>query len=242
MEEKQNPKKKSKKIIIGVIILVIIIACIIAFLAVPEIQDQKQQEILLDEIEAVSQKTIGEDNFNTEIKTSGDYAKVESTIKNYLQKYSDAVKAVMNETENIQSSEGTTEKSELENKKAEIQEMQETVDVKIQTLIDMTSEDYIKNLIEKENLDQKYVDLYNQIMVEDVTTTLKDAQETMTTMKEKINQVFDLAVECYDYLIEHINSWETQNGQIMFYSEAELEEYNQLVENLQNKATELENM
>ena len=61
-------------------------------------------------------------------------------------------------------------------------------------------------------------------------------------MKERINEVFDLAVECYDYLIDHINSWETQNGQIMFYSEAELEEYNQLVENLQNKATELENM
>ena len=88
MEEKIK-KIDSKKAIIGIVALVVI--AIIAVVGYVGYNDHNQKSLLKEELTALSKKTLGKDDFNTEIKTSGDYAKVEKNIKEYLQKYSDEI-------------------------------------------------------------------------------------------------------------------------------------------------------
>lgn len=91
----ENNQNKGKKKLFFIVLIVIIIA-VIALIIVPKIIDFTQQSILLKEVVTLSNKVVGEDEYNTAIKTSGDYAKVEETIKNYMQEYSDVVKEIRN--------------------------------------------------------------------------------------------------------------------------------------------------
>ena len=94
-ENKINEINQSKgKNRVYIIILIVVIA-IIALIIVTRIIDMNQKTTLIQEVADLTNKTIGEDDFNTEIKTSGNFAIVEETIKNYMQEYSDTVKSIL---------------------------------------------------------------------------------------------------------------------------------------------------
>lgn len=229
-------KTKNKKALMGIGVIVAIIVIVVGIVAVNAYKDVKQKAILNEELEAISQKQVGSDDFNTEIKTTGDYAKVEQTIKNYLQKYSDAVKGITENSEKISSIQGAVEKDKLEERKAQVQEIKTSISDNINTIVEMTSEEYVKAQIEKENLSQKYVDIYNKLMVEDLSSTLSKVKDNMSSNKEKMDELFDKVIETYDYLLAHPNSWVLQNGQILFYNSSELNEYNKIVQEVQTKS------
>ena len=185
---------------------------------------------------ALSKKTLGKDDFNTEIKTSGDYAKVEKNIKEYLQKYSDAIKAVTEESAKISNIQGVVEKDKLEERINEAQQIKTNVENSINTLIEMSSEETIKKEIEKEGLSSKYVDLYNELMIGNLSSKLAKEKETMSKTKDKVMELFDILLKAYDYLLQHQDSWTVENNQLMFSNSTDLREYNKLVQELQTKA------
>ena len=234
--EDEVKKTKNKKALMGIGAVVAIIVIIIGVMAVNVYKDVKQKNILNEELEEISKKQVGSDDFNTEIKTTGDYAKVEQTIKNYLQKYSDAVKGITENSEKIASIQGAVEKDKLEERKAQVQEIKTSMSDNINTMVEMTSEEYVKKQIEQENLSQKYVDIYNKLMLEDLSSTLSKVKDDMSNNKEKIDELFDKVIETYDYLLAHPNSWVLQNGQILFYNSKELSEYNKIVQEVQTKS------
>ena len=100
----------------------------------------------------------------------------------------------------------------------------------------MTSEEAIKKEIEKEGLSAKYVDLYNELMIGNLSKTLAKEKETMSNTKDKIMELFDKLIATYDYLLEHKDSWDLENNQILFTNSTHLREYNKLVQELQTKA------
>ncbi len=61
----------------------------------------------------------------------------------------------------------------------------------------------------------------------------------MEGQKSKLIKWFDEVLKAYQYLIDNQDSWESEDGQILFYDYQKLEEYNSIVENLQQKAQEL---
>lgn len=236
MEEKAQ-KSNNKKAIIGIVVLVVIaVVAVAGYFGYNVYMDVTQQALLKEELTTLSKKTLGQDDFNTEIKTSGDYSKVEKTIKEYLQKYSEAIKAITDESANISNIQGAVAKDKLEERKSEVQQIRTNVENSVNTLIDMSSEEAIKKEIEKEGLSAKYVDLYNEVMIGNMSSKLESTKKSMTSTKDKVLELFDKLIETYDYLLEHKDSWELENNQIAFSNSTHLREYNKLVQELQSKA------
>lgn len=230
-------KNNSKKAIIGIVALVVIaVIAVIGFVGFSVYKDYSQKALLNAELTALSKKTLGKDDYNTEIKTSGDYAKVEKTIKGYLQKYSDAIKSVTEESAKTANIQGAVAKDKLEERKGEVQQIKTNIENSVNTLIDMSSEETIKKEIEQEGLSSKYVDLYNNLMIGNLSNKLEKEKESMSKAKDSIMELFDKLIETYDYLLQHQDSWELQNNQIAFTNSTHLREYNKLVQELQTKA------
>ncbi len=104
----------------------------------------------------------------------------------------------------------------------------------------MTSKEYIENRIKEKNLSKKYEDLYNQIMINDLASELESIQNEMLENKNKITEMFDLLIEAYQYLVDNQDAWQNENNEILFNDYQKLEEYNSIVEKLQQKAKEIE--
>lgn len=235
--EKKVQKSNSQKAIIGIIALVVIsIIAVIGYVGFNAYKDYSQKALLNEELTALSKKTLGKDDYDTEIKTSGNYSKVEKTIKGYLQKYSDAIKSVTEETAKTSNIQGAVEKDKLEERKSEVQQIKTNIENSVNTLIEMSSEETIKKEIEKEGLSAKYVDLYNELMIGNLSNRLENEKEKMSNTKDKILELFDKLIATYDYLLEHKDSWNLENNQILFTNSTHLREYNKLVQELQTKA------
>jgi len=227
--------KVNKKLIIGISVSVIIIV-IIAIIGFNVFSSASKILELNEELATLNQKQLGEDNFNTEIKTSGDYGKVERTIKEYLQKYSDTIKSVSEESAKVAELQGATEKDKLEEKKNQVTQIRTNIENNINSLIEMSSEENIVKAIQKEGLSQKYEELYKQFMIGDLSTKLEKQKESMSKSKDQILELFDKFIESYDYLLEHKDSWEIENNQIVFSNSTHLREYNKIIQEIQSKA------
>lgn len=236
MEENVQKGNSKKAVIVIISLVVIAVIAVIGCVGFNTYKDFSQRALLNEELTTLGKKTLGKDDFNTEIKTSGDYSKVEKTIKEYLQKYSDAMKSVTEESAKIANIQGAVAKDKLEGRKSEVQQIKATMENSVNTLIDMSSEESIKKEIEKENLPAKYVDLYNELMIGDLSKKLEKEKESMSKAKDNIMELFDKLIETYDYLLQHQDSWELENNQLLFSNSTHLREYNKLVQELQNKA------
>ncbi len=228
--------KVNKKLIIGISAAVIAVITIIAIIGFNVFSSASKIVELNEELATLNQKQLGEDNFNTEIKTSGDYGKVEKTIKEYLQKYSDTIKSISEESAKVAELQGATEKDKLEEKKNEVIQIRTNMENNINALIEMSSEENIIKAIEKEGLAQKYVDLYKQFMIGNLSSKLEKQKESMSKSKDQILELFDKFIESYDYLLEHKDSWEIENNQIAFSNSTHLREYNKIIQEIQSKA------
>ncbi len=82
-----------KKIIVIVAILALIIVGVIGYFAT---LDLKQGVTLRKEVDTIGKLDITKDEIDMTIKTKGDYAVVEKTIKEYLNNYSINIKEAMN--------------------------------------------------------------------------------------------------------------------------------------------------
>ena len=236
MEEKVQKGNSKKTITLVVALVVIVVIAIIGYVGFNVYRDFSQKTLLNEELTTLSKKTLGKDDFNTEIKTSGNYSKVEKTIKNYLQKYSDTIKLITEESAKTSNIQGVVPKDKLEERKSEAQQIKTNLENSVNTLIEMSSEEAIKKEIEKEGLSSKYVELYNELMIGDLSKTLAKEKESMSNTKDKIMELFDKLIATYDYLLEHKDSWDIENNQILFTNSTHLREYNKLVQELQTKA------
>lgn len=235
--EKKVEKNNNKKVIMGIVVLAVIaVISVVGYVGFNVYKDSQQKALLKEELTILSKKTLGKDDFNTEIKTSGDYSKVEKTIKEYLNKYSEAIKSITEESAKIASIQGAVEKDKLEGRKSEVQEIKTNIDNNVNTLIEMSSEEAIKKEIEKEGLSAKYVDLYKEVMIGNLSKKLENEKESMSKAKDQVMELFDKLIATYDYLLEHKDSWDLENNQLVFTNTTHLREYNKLVQELQTKA------
>ena len=231
-----------KKILIFIGVLVLILAGVIGYSVY---KDLKQEEVLKREIIDLSNKDMLQDNFNISIKTTGDYAYVENAIKKFYKELSDSVKKLnysLNDDElinilaidNLQSDRPKFEKSHilLDNAKKTSTEAL----AKISQLCD---ENYIKNLLDKDKVDDYYVKFYQQLMyTEKDLSYFKETKESMEELSTNINLFLDKVNEILKMLEKNNDSWFIESGQIYFSSGALVDEYNNLYKELKSIATE----
>lgn len=226
-----------KKIILIVVILLLIAGGTIAYLYMT---DMKQEEILIQEVNKISELDLSSDDVDMDIKTKGDYAIVEKAIKDYINEYSNITKATINimndeKIEDILSIENYKKdgpdfvetKKYVENSKKEFND-------NIQKLIELTNEESIKKNIEKANLtDNYYLELYNNLMLgEEMSQDLKDTEAELVDSKEMLNEVYDTQENVIDFLVKNKGKWSIEGDELQFESDDLVNKYEELIDSL----------
>ena len=87
------------------------------------------------------------------------------------------------------------------------------------------AEEKIMSYIEKENVDEYYQELYKTVMGE-------SQYEEISTSLDELISVLNKSNDIINFLKENGDSWEIQNGMIVFSTNELINEYNSLVDKL----------
>lgn len=228
---------KKKVIIISVVILSVVVIGVIGFFAM---SDLRQGVTIRKEADAIGKLDITKDNVDMNIKTKGDYAVVERTMKEYMNEYSNNCKAVVKIMEDETIAKILTAENykndgpEFKTSKEYITKTRAEFNEKINALIDMTSEEKMQEAIQNKNLSEEFVNLYNELMLGDeIKVDLQQTVEALQQSSKSINNVFDVQEKVIDLLIANKGKWDVNdNGEIEFQTQKLVNEYNNIIGNL----------
>lgn len=224
------------------IILLIIIAILIfiGYKLYSKCNKLKQEEILINEINKISSLDASTANYNTDIKTKGDYAIVEKTLKNYLNDFSVALQEFTaisqnEELSNILSvSNYTADGPDFVKTKQLIADTQKNLSEKFEKLKNMCTEDYIMEQIKSTGVKEYYINLYKTLILEEDSDkgVLDDAKSKIEETNSLITSLLTASNNIITFLSENKNSWEISGNQIIFSTQENLDTYNSLASQL----------
>lgn len=236
-------KKRGKKIIIIIGIILLIIIALFGYLV---IEDLKQEEILKQEIVNLSNKDLEKDDYKISVKTKGDYAYIEESIKKYYKELSDNVKLLNqsitsdNFTEILSPQTLEEERPNFENKYKTLAKSKENTKTAITNISLLCDEEYIKKLIDKEKVDDYSYDLFLQLMyTKEDLKELNNLKKEMQDLSNKTENFINKIEEILNLLKENNSSFEIKNNQIYFSTNELVEKYNQLYKDLQTILEEI---
>ena len=227
-----------KKWIILIVIGVILLLGILGFFAysiVSELQQESKLTMEMNEIATIiASNEYTEESINKRLDsrvTTGDYRKVENAAKTYLK---DVIQLNL-ELIDLVKDEHIGNMLTVENYEEDGPEFTNTkayLDTTIQRLEEMKTdyaeymaEEKIMSYIEKENVDEYYQELYKTVMGE-------SQYEEISTSLDELISVLNKSNDIINFLKENGDSWEIQNGMIVFSTNELINEYNSLVDKL----------
>lgn len=200
------------------------------------IRDNANLNTLKKEVNELNKLDMTKDRYNRRIRTSGSYALVEKTIKNYLDDYSlgiQDIKDIMNDDElkkvlsydNYQKDgfEFTESFSLLEKKEKDFNS-------KIDKLLDNSKKETIEKYIDEKVEDEYYNNLCTELMITD--NRMKEFDKTKKTLEEiktKVNNVIGVSREVLTLLRDNKDNCVLEDNQIKFKSKSVYDKYNELV-------------
>lgn len=228
---KINPKLHLK---IYIFIVVIMIICI-AFLG----SNLINKEILDSEVSKILNKNIITSKFDKKTKTHGSYKKVEYAIKSYMKDYSDNMKKANNIINDsklkkvLSDSNYEQDKPEFLTSTTLITNKKSEFDTVINNLLKMADKKVIMSYIEKENVSQKYINLYKKYMFSNnFENDLIKNKESITKIQTNGNNLLDIDAKVINLLKNNINTWVIKDNAIYFYSKSVMTEYNTLINSI----------
>ena len=200
------------------------------------IRDKTNLNDLNKEINEINKLDVTKDSYNRRIKTSGDYALVEKTIKNYLNDYSKGVqevKSTMNDTKLTKvlsfdnySTDGFEFVESFKYLNTEKEEFNKEIDL----LIEKSNKKYIEKYIDKKIKDKYFNNLCNELMVtEERINSLEETKKTLEEIKSKVNKIIDTSTEVLTLLKNNKDDCVLEDGQIKFKSKQVFDKYNELI-------------
>ena len=229
--------KKKTILMILVIIAILVLIALGGFFGY-----QKYQEYLLSrETDKIGNLDILKDQVDMKIYTTGDYAVVEKTMKNYIADYGKISQQVItliddDTLKNLLTVERIEQDGKefhdtltyLNQKKADIENV-------MNQMITMTSDQEIMNAIKKEKVSVSYQNLYRKMMLDsDIAGALKQEQNNLIDTKEKTLVFIDNYIKIFEFLKANGSSYMVSDGQILFQNESLYQQYQSLVSSLQN--------
>ncbi len=225
-----------KKLIIGIAVVAIIIVALVTYLGIGDIG---QSALLRKEASKMGELDITKEDIDMEIKTKGDYAVVEQTMKEYMNTYANNCKELKKLMEDERLAKILTTENygsdapEFINSKQYITEAKTSFNEIINKLIDMTNEETMKSAILDKNLDENMIELYNQLMLGDgLTTELKETSEALQQTSNDVNNIFDVQEKVINLLITNKGKWSVSGEEIQFDTQKLVNEYNNLIGSL----------
>ena len=200
------------------------------------IRDKTNLTNLKKEVNVINKLDITKDNYNRRIKTSGDYALVEKTIKNYLNDYSKGVQEVKNTmsdtklTKILSFDNYSTDGFEFVESFKYLEKEKKSFNKEIDSLIEMSNKKYIEKYIDKKIKDKYFNNLCNELMVTDKRiNSLEETKKTLESIKIKVNKLIDTSTEVLNLLKDNKDDCVLEEGQIKFKSKAVFDKYNELI-------------
>ena len=229
--------KKKTILMILVIVAILVLIALGGFFGY-----QKYQEYLLSrETDKIGNLDILKDQVDMEVYTTGDYAVVEKTMKNYIADYGKISQQVItliddDTLKNLL----TVERIEQDGKEFHdtltyLQKKKTDIEKVMNQMITMTSDQEIMNAIKKEKVSVSYQNLYRKMMLDsDIASALKQEQNNLIDTKEKTIAFIDDYIKIFEFLKENGSSYMVSDGQILFQNESLYQQYQSLVNSLQN--------
>lgn len=242
---------KKKKILKRVIIIIgIILALFLALIMYEVINELQEEKVLKQEIINYSNKDLATDDFSITVKTSGDCAYVEEAVKRFYKELSDDVKTINlyltnDKLNNILSYESLIkDKPNYTLSHSTVNVARNKINESFDSIKELSKEKTIKNLIDKDKLENSeyYYDLYLNLMytekdLEDLEKLRKDMETISNNLNQYLNKIDEIL-----YFLENNNSKVIySNNMIYFETTAELNQYKQLLSDLNELGNNLIN-
>lgn len=199
------------------------------------IRDKTNLADLEKEVKEINKLDITKDNYNRRIKTSGNYALVERTIKNYLNDYSKGIQKVKNTmsdsklTKILSFDNYTSDGFEFVESFKYLNSEKESFNKEIDSLIEKSNKKNIEKYINKKIKDNYYNNLCTELMITDERMkSLEETKKTLEEIKSKVNKVIDTSTEVLNLLKDNKDDCVLEDGQIKFKSKAVYDKYNEL--------------
>lgn len=223
----------------NVIILISAVFIIITLIAIFVVKDLRQEKTLRDEIASI-QELAGSEQMDMDavyeklghIVTTGDYAKVEKAVKNYMaDNFNNAItiaEALNDEvlTNALTAENYTSDGPDFVKTKLLLNDLKERLTNAKEEMKRLSEDETVMSYL-KDKEDSYYVDLYKEIIGEE-----ESASEDAIEIEQSIDEVLDMvAVEqsVIDFLSESKGQWTVQDGIIAFSDEVLNVQYNQLL-------------
>ena len=198
-----------RKIIIVIVVVVLVIVATITFFVIKDLQQEKSLRKEIDEIqkEMVDFEQIDVDKISKKLKatvTTGDYAKIEKAIKNYM-------------ADNYQN-----DGPDFVKTRKILKNTQDKLSASKETMIILSKDDTVMSYLKNVD-DSYYIDLYKEMVGE---------ESSVDDIKKNIDDIVNLIQSqqnVLEFLSENKNMWNVQNGKIQFDDDILLNQYNQLL-------------
>lgn len=226
-----------KKIILVAIIIVLAIVGVVGYMLASSLM---QEITLRKEADKLGRLDIIKDNIDMTIKTKGDYAVVEKTMKEYISTYATTCKELENilndgQMNKILTAENyKTDGKEFVKTKEYITKTKQDFNEKINKLIDMISEEKMIESIKDKQLEDNFVELYKELMLgNEIKQDLQEVVNELEQTSKIINNRLEIAEKIINLLIENKNKWNVNdNEEIEFETQKLVDDYNNLISSL----------
>ena len=248
MRKRRRKNSKGSKIL--KIFLLTVLALFILFVGLViygVVKDFGQEDILKQEIINYSNMDLAHDDYAIYVKSKGDYAYIEEAVKKFYKELSDNVKIInyyMSDEDliNILAPDNLLkERPSFTKSYATIEKGKTKVINALNRISKLCEKDTVKNLIDKDKVDDYSYDLYKELMltkkdIEDLTET----KNKMEYLSKNLNLFFDKEVEILNLLRDNNSSWDYKDGQLYFTTSSLVDKYNTLYKELTDIANKFE--
>lgn len=187
------------------------------------------------EVNSLASLDFYKDRFNTEIKSDGNYGKVEEAIKMYLDDYALRVQNILNNID-YEKLDGFTSKEYLkssifENDLLYLENLKKEFNVGIDDLINET-DDVIYNNVYNYIDNFYFVKLYNKVVDEKIIEVINDNRNDLKFKKSSLNFYIDSIYNYISFLKQNSNNYIVTGGNIWFNNNELKVEYFNLLEKI----------
>ena len=209
------------------------------------IRDATSINKLKKEVNELTKLDVTKDRFNRKIQTSGKYAIVEESIKDYLDGYAVEIQDVgvlihdPKLTKVLSYDNYLEDGPDFKNSIAYLEESRELFNDEIDELLYDLEEEQIMNNIYERTDDKYYVALYQELMFdESMKDELNQSKDLFQKTRVRMNNVYDSSLEVLNFLKTYNDSWELDNGTIKFKNQELCSYYDSLIAKVQTKKDE----
>lgn len=235
-EEQKNKKGNRKIVTILVILAIVLIAIAVGVYAFFKYHGE-QLEILTNEANVLSIMDIDENTtIDMTIKSKGDYAVIEQTMKDYINEVVQVVKQneTVFDTESIQSLMSAenlkNDAKDFTESKQKIATFRTNAEQYLDKAMSLVEENNILGAIDDKDVSDYYKELYKTLMLDSKTSEkLKESKTELESAKQQLLQTLDFFTELFNYLSDNKDSWTLVNGQIIFSTQEKLDGYMEIV-------------